>query len=439
LIIVHQKNSFRLKTYRPISTPNSIRITDMTHPQTQPNGTQDLLARITRDQAARQAIDTPIRFSSARKPSPMKKAQTTKSGAKKKEEPNITTIKNSDGTVSYRVQLRRRVNGKQRSLCRTFTTITLARAWRKRTEAEIELNGFPVAEVEEDVRTVSDILKVRLDKDKKIERSARQYLRYLSEHAAWISKRCSDLTITDFVDFAEAMVSEDREPQTVAGYMSLLTTTLKRARKRGAPVPPQVIEDAMDILWEEHIIARSAKRERRPTLDELARILGAIEANGRQNIPLAKLTVFAIFSTRRLGEICRLRWDDLNEVENTILVRDMKHPRKKMGNDVTVDLPEEAMRIIKSMPRDGEYIFPYNPRSVGTAFRRHRDAAEIADLRFHDLRHEGISRLFEIGETDYFVRRISGHQPGGCLARYAHVKNKGDKFAGWLWLEQVVA
>ena len=408
------------------------------------NGTQDLLARITRDQASLQAraLPQPIPRAATAEPAepaaPKKKAKFSEPNPKKKKEPNTTTIHNSDGTKSYRVQIRGRVDGKLNSLCRTFSSLTIARAWRKRTIAEIELNGFPVPEVEADVQSVADILKARLTKDKKIERSARQYLRYLSEHPIWQTKRCSDLSVSDLVDFAEAMVAEDREPQTVAGYMSLFTTTLKRARRRGAPVPPQVIEDGMDILWEEHIIARSAKRDRRPSLSELDKILSRSSANKRQKLPLAKLIVFAIFSTRRLGEICRLRWEDLNEVENTILVRDMKHPRKKKGNNVTVDLPVEAMRIIQSMPRDSEFIFPFNPRSVGTALRRNRDALEIEDLRFHDLRHEGISRLFEIGEHDYFVRKISGHEPGGCVARYAHVRNKGDKFENWPWIDRAI-
>lgn len=412
----------------------------MTYPQPNANSTQDLLARITRDRAAmriQEKTPLPPKLKKARAET-SRKAEASGSNKAKKKEPNTTTIHNSDGTKSYRVQIRGRVNGKLNSLCRTFSSLTIARAWRKRTIAEIELNGFPVPEVEADVPSIADILKARLDKDKKIERSARQYLRYLGKHPIWQAKRCSDLSISDLVDFAESMVAEDREPQTVAGYMSLLATTLKRARRRGAPVPPQVIEDAMDILWEEHIIARSAKRDRRPSLEELDKILSSIVSNNRQKLPVAKITVFAIFSTRRLGEICRLRWDDLNEVENTILVRDMKHPRKKTGNNVTVDLPPEAMRIIRSMPRDGEFIFPFNPRSIGTAFRRHRDNVMVDDLRFHDLRHEGISRLFEIGEPDYFVRKISGHEPGGCVARYAHVKNKGDKFANWPWLDQVI-
>ena len=79
----------------------------------------------------------------------------------------------------------------------------------------------------------------------------------------------------------------------------------------------------------------------------------------------------------------------------------MKHPRKKKTNDVWVKLTPQAMKIILSMPRTSDFIFPYNPRSVGTAFRRHRERVKIDDLRFHDLRHEGISRLFEKGKRDH--------------------------------------
>ncbi len=63
----------------------------------------------------------------------------------------------------------------------------------------------------------------------------------------------------------------------------------------------------------------------------------------------------------------------------------------------------------------------------------------MIDLRFHDLRHEGITRLFEMGKSDRFVAKISGHKPrGGCLDRYEHVEKEGDKFVNWLWLERVL-
>ncbi len=117
----------------------------------------------------------------------------------------------------------------------------------------------------------------------------------------------------------------------------------------------------------------------------------------------------------------------------------MKHPRKKKGNNVWCKLPPEALAIIKAMPCTSEYIFPYSARSVGTAYRRHRDKVGVTDLRFHDFRHEAISRYFEIGQTAAFVSKISGHKNGGCLYRYEHVEEAGDKFADWPWFDRVVS
>ena len=195
----------------------------------------------------------------------------------------------------------------------------------------------------------------------------------------------------------------------------------------------------MNVLWHDEILARSEARERRPTLQELDQVFEAVLANKRQTIPVITIRVFAIFSCRRLSEICRLRWSDLNVTDRKILVREMKHPRMKKTNNVWVKLTPQAMKIILSMPRTSEFIFPYNPRSVGTAFRRHRQRAKIDDLRFHDLRHEGISRLFEKGKRDHFVMQTSGHQSRDCLDRYVNIEKKGDKFKNWLWLDWVLA
>ncbi len=64
------------------------------------------------------------------------------------------------------------------------------------------------------------------------------------------------------------------------------------------------------------------------------------------------------------------------------------------------------MEIIKRQPRaEGqEFVFPYNPRSVGAAFTRACKVLEIADLHFHDLRHEATSRLFERG---YSIQEVA--------------------------------
>lgn len=62
---------------------------------------------------------------------------------------------------------------------------------------------------------------------------------------------------------------------------------------------------------------------------------------------------------------------------------------------------------------------------------------EIEDLHFHDLRHEGISRLFEIGYTIPRAASVSGHRSWSSLQRYSHIRQTGDKYKGWKWLDIV--
>jgi integrase len=70
-------------------------------------------------------------------------------------------------------------------------------------------------------------------------------------------------------------------------------------------------------------------------------------------------------------------------------------------------------------------IFPYNGRSVGTAFRRQYQELKILDLHFHDLRQEGTSRLFEAGFSIEHVALVTGHKDWKMLRRYTHLKPEG--------------
>lgn len=62
----------------------------------------------------------------------------------------------------------------------------------------------------------------------------------------------------------------------------------------------------------------------------------------------------------------------------------------------------------------------------------------LDDLRFHDLRHEGISRLFEMGWNVPHVAAVSGHRSWISLKRYTHVRETGDKYVGWHSLQLVI-
>lgn len=163
------------------------------------------------------------------------------------------------------------------------------------------------------------------------------------------------------------------------------------------------------------------------------------DSAARGHMPMNKIIPFAIFSTRRQDEIVRAHWQDLDKAHSRLLIRDMKNPGEKIGNDVWCELPPEAMRIIDTMPRTGpdQPIFPYRANNISASFIRACALLGIEDLRFHDLRHEGVSRLFETGKTIPQVASVSGHRSWQSLQRYSHLRATGDRFEGWPWLDLI--
>jgi integrase len=202
------------------------------------------------------------------------------------------------------------------------------------------------------------------------------------------------------------------------------------------PLDRQAMDDAQVVLRKMGIIAKSDERERRPTLDELDKLMvhfGVIARRRAGSIPMQKIIPFAIFSTRRQDEISRIAWAD--KESGRVMVRDMKHPGEKVGNDTWCDLVPEAEAIIEGMPRTGLTIFPASADAISAAFTRACKVLGIDDLHFHDLRHDGISRLFEMGWNIPHVAAVSGHRSWQSLKRYTHLRQTGDKYANWKWKE----
>lgn len=50
--------------------------------------------------------------------------------------------------------------------------------------------------------------------------------------------------------------------------------------------------------------------------------------------------------------------------------------------------------------------------------------AELTDFRFHELRHEAISRFFELGLSVPEVALISGYKTPSMLLRYTHLREE---------------
>jgi len=195
-------------------------------------------------------------------------------------------------------------------------------------------------------------------------------------------------------------------------------------------VPLQAAKDARTALAKIRLVGKAQQRDRRVSDAEIAKLVALFNTWGTSSIPMADLTRFALASGMRVSEVCRLRWDDLNETDKTVLIRDRKHPSEKLGNNMRVPLLDatatglDAFKIVKAQPRvDGEpRIFPFNSRSVSCYFTEAVTKLKLGDLHLHDLRHEAISRLFAAGYGIQEVALVSGHRDWHMLRRYTHVK-----------------
>ncbi|CAK4070808.1 site-specific integrase [Vibrio sp. 16] len=178
----------------------------------------------------------------------------------------------------------------------------------------------------------------------------------------------------------------------------------------------QIFDEAVPVLTDMGLIGKSQKRTRRPTSEELKLLKEGLEQrenyrpNGKTRIPFTDILEFSILTCMRIGEVCNIRWEDLDHENKTIVVRDRKDPRKKTGNHMLVPLLGESFDIALKQPKINELIFPYNPRSVTAGFQRVRNELGIEDLRYHDLRREGASRLFEKGYSIEEVAQVTGHR-----------------------------
>ncbi|MEL0623793.1 site-specific integrase [Marinomonas arenicola] len=257
----------------------------------------------------------------------------------------------------------------------------------------------------------------------------------------------SDMTSADVMKYLKKRYYEDgAKPATVNQDISYIRVLAKYARVAwSVPIDLQEIEDALELGGRMGIVDRSVARTRRPSLDELSDICAYKhrEKNGKGRstpftTPLDDIVLFAIFSTRRLGEICRIEWPDIDFEKAQVEIKDMKHPRKKKGNNMTLHLPGRAMELIKRQPKiDGDLrVFPYAESTIGAAFQRACKAANIEDLTFHDLRHEGGSHLFELGYSIPQVSMISGHRSWSNLSRYTHL-SKLEQFYKYADFEPV--
>lgn len=354
---------------------------------------------------------------------------------------SIKERQRKDGSTAYLAQIiiKRKGHAPHRE-ARTFNRRAAATAWLKNRETELrEPGGVERAKVRG--KTLADAIDNYIAEDARgIGRTKEQVLKAIREHDLG-RKECGAIGSADIVAFAREL-AKDRKPQTVSNYLSHLQAVFAIARPAwGFELDPAAMKDAFAVSRRLGYTGASTERKRRPTMDELDKIMGYFlerEERSPGSAPMCSIIAFAIYSTRREGEICRIHRNDFEPEHMRALVHDMKHPGQKKGNDVWVGLTEEAVAIMQAMPTTA-IVFPYTAVAISAAFTRACKVLGIEDLHFHDLRHEGVSRLFEMGWDIPRVALVSAHRSWSSLQRYSHIRQSGDKFKDWKWLPVAIA
>ncbi|ELL0578616.1 site-specific integrase [Vibrio cholerae] len=227
----------------------------------------------------------------------------------------------------------------------------------------------------------------------------------------------NSLLTSDLIEHCKQRRAAGAKPATVYHDVAYLRSVMKKANPVfNISANFSIFEEAVPVLIDMGLVGKSEKRTHRPTESELDKLKEGLKtrqeyrANGSTRIPFIDILDFSILTCMRIGEVCNLLWDDLNEEHKTIIVRDRKDPRKKQGNQMILPLLAESFDIAMQQPKAGARIFPYNSRSVSAGFQRVRNSLGISDLRYHDLRREGASRLFEKGYSIEDVAQVTGHR-----------------------------
>ncbi len=170
-------------------------------------------------------------------------------------------------------------------------------------------------------------------------------------------------------------------------------------------------------------------RNRRLSPEEEKRLLAAVDQHS--NPMLRWIVRIALETGMRSSEIVTLRRMQVDLKRRIVRLLETKNtsPRTVPLSTTATELFREALNH-PIRPIDTDLIFfgepgrdgrrrPYQFNPVWLNIKREQG---LADIRFHDLRHEAVSRFVEAGFSDQEVSAISGHKSMQMLKRYTHLR-----------------
>lgn len=162
------------------------------------------------------------------------------------------------------------------------------------------------------------------------------------------------------------------------------------------------------------------RRERCLSLADAQRLMRELK---KMHCQEATALILLLSTGARKSEILHARWEDVN-----LDVKMLKVPLSKSGKPRYISLSDEAIAILRNMPKhpNSPWLFPSRTpkkplRDIYRFWNKLRRRIGLYDVRIHDLRHTFASLLVNAGHSLYEVQKLLGHSDPRITMRYAHL------------------
>jgi len=314
----------------------------------------------------------------------------------------------------------------QHSQAKTFSSKSDAEHWSKKLEVEIERSEAMLPNSASGVyfnELLESYTKSCSESKRGIGRTKSYNLRRLHNYFAHFP---AQLTKHQLYEFAKVRKAQGAEAPTLLMDFNLIKAIAKHGinyLELGIDLRPFTSVHA-DLLAKGNI-GRPTERSRVLTDEEISLLFNHFEQNNKNIIPMAEIAQLSLATSMRLSEICKLEWRDFDDASKQIIIRQRKSPTRPTDHKIPLiknDAYDSFSIILSQRQRTGNQtrVFPFNAKSISTNFTRTCKKLGIKNLRFHDLRHHAISRMFENGLQIQHVRLMSGHSDLKQLSRYTN-------------------
>jgi integrase len=313
----------------------------------------------------------------------------------------MATFRNVGGKIQ--VQVRR----KGLFASKTFTSRQEAEQWAWRLEAPFVA---PVSARRDGLRTLGDVIEeyARVELPRHRSGPVEAFvLRSLERH--WIA----GVELAELRSWHIAAYRDDRlrevKANTVQRTINLIRPMLDIARTDwGCPIEGNPAREVT-------VRAGDDSRQGRLSQEQMQAFLAAIRH--RRNPDVVRAVELALETTMRRSELLAMDWRDVDLLQGTVLI-----PRAKNGRSRTVALTPRALALLEAVPWRHGSVLRCSASAIRCAMARAKKEAGLPDdWCFHKLRHEGISRLWELGLNETEISSMSGHRDWKMLRRYSHV------------------